>query len=375
MLWLLLACTSSSPELPPGILLVTIDTWRADHFSEDLSPEAWAVGEQGLVFQRAYSPIGLTTPAHASLFTGLQPPSHGVRGNNHHGYQLAESHTTLAEHLAAANWATGAFVSAYPAGPAGGLSQGFQVFDGPEAGERTAAETLEKARMWLTHQESPWFLWVHVYEPHGPYTPPSSAVRDHDPEGEKGAYAGEVRGVDRVLGPLYREALASGSWLAITSDHGEVLDEEPCHWQHERSSSDAVLRVPMVLAGPDIPTGQRDDPVGLMDLFPTVLQLAGVPDPGGHHGSSVLKISERTTWYGESGLCETDCSPGCSPSGFLGKDRVRFDSGERTVLRPGTRSSTDPAIQALFSDYPAPTLPEGPRDAEMGEALGYLDPR
>ena len=354
---------------------MTVDTWRADHFTEDLSPEAYAIGEQGLVFPQAYSPIGLTTPAHASLFTGLQPPEHGLRGNNHHGYSLNESYTTLAEHLTANAWATGAFVSAYPAGPTGGLAQGFQVFDGPDEGERPAYQTLERARMWLSEQNSPWFLWVHVYEPHGPYTPPKHAVRDHDPPGEKGAYAGEVRGVDRTLGPLYREVLAAGGWVAITSDHGEVLDEEPCHWQHERSSADVALRIPMILAGPGIPAERRTEPVGLMDLFPTLLALAKIADPGGHQGLSLLERSSRKTWYAESGLCEPDCSPGCSPAGFLGKDRVRYDQGKKTTLRPGTPSFTDPTTQALFEDYAAPTLPEGPSDAEKGAALGYLDPR
>lgn len=350
-----------------------MDTWRADHFSEDLSPEAFALGQQGVVFENAYSPIGLTTPAHASLFTGLRPPDHGLRGNNHHGYRLGEEFTTLAEHLAANQWSTGAFVSAYPAGPEGGLAQGFQVFDGPEEGERPSRQTLERARMWLSQQKGPWFLWVHAYEPHGPYTPPRGAIESHDPPGERGAYAGEVRGVDEILGPLYRQVLAAGGWVALSSDHGEVLDEEPCHWQHERSSSDAVLRIPMLLAGPGIEPAKRREPAVLMDLFPTLLGLAQIPDPGGHHGVDLLQPIQRETWYAESGICEPDCSPGCSPAGFLGKDRVRFDRGERTLLRPGTAQAATQELLDRFADYPAPELPDGTQDESMGRALGYLE--
>ena len=358
----------------PGVLLVTVDTWRADHLTADISPEAHALAERGLFFETAYTTIGLTTPAHASLFTGLLPPDHGLRGNNHHGYRLESEYTTLAEHFTAAGWATGAFVSAFPAGPSGGLDQGFQVFDGPEQGERATAITLEAARKWLSEQQTPWFLWVHAYEPHGPYTPPESAIKDSDPPGEKGAYAGEIRGVDRILGPLYRQVLAADGWVILTSDHGEILDEEPCHWQHARSSSDAVLRIPLVLAGPGIAPKQVTTPVGITDLFPTLLSIGGIADPGGHHGHSLLNPPANRSWFAESGLCEPDCSPGCAPAGFLGKDLVHIAGDQRTVLRPGTPTADNPEVQKLFENYGKPNAPKHDSDAAMGRALGYLEP-
>ena len=360
--------------MSPGILLVTVDTWRADHLTESISPEAFSLAQNGRHFKTAYTTIGLTTPAHASLFTGLLPPEHGLRGNNHHGYELAPSFTTLAELFSANGWSTGAFVSAFPAGPSGGLAQGFQVFDGPDAGERPTAATLKNARMWLAEQEGPWFLWVHAYDPHGPYTPPEHAITSEDPSGEKGAYAGEIRGADKILGPLYREVLANDGWVALTSDHGEVLDEEICHWQHERSSSDAVLRIPLVLAGPDIDAQTIEFPVGITDLFPTLLAWAGIADPGGHQGHNLMNPRQRDRWFAESGLCEPDCSPGCEPAGFLGKDRVRIQADTRTVLRPGTAAAREPSITTQFLDYGAPEAPTHSTDAAQGEALGYLDP-
>jgi arylsulfatase A-like enzyme len=368
MWWLLLACGSPEPAFAPGVLLVTVDTWRADHLSEAISPEAWDLAQRGARFENAYTTIGLTTPAHASLFTGKTPPEHGLRANNHHGYRLAESHLTLAEVFSAKNWATGAFVSAYPAGPAGGLDQGFAVFDGPEEGERSTAETLALARQWLEDQKQPWFLWVHAYDPHGPYTPTQA-----DSGGEKAAYAAEVRTADRLLGPLYREVLAAGGWVALSSDHGEVLDEETCQWQHERSSSDEVLRIPLVLAGPGIAPAVHSERVGITDLFPTLLAMAGIQPPEGQQGQSLLQPQHRPIWLAESGLCEPDCSPGCAPDGVLGKDRVVLGDQGRLRIRPGAGLEGNTSLAHHLEAYPAPALPEGTSQNALGQALGYTD--
>ena len=375
MLWLLLACGTPSPPMPPGILLVTIDTWRADHLNEGVSPEAYALAQRGMSFDQAYTTIGLTTPAHASLFTGLTPPKHGLRANNHHGYNLAAEHVTLAEHFQANGWATAAFVSAYPAGPDGGLDQGFGQFEGPASGERPTSETLESARHWLVEQNTPWFLWVHAYDPHGPYEAPPSMRRAEDPPKERGDYAAEVRYADRLLGPLYREVLAAGGSVVLTSDHGEVLDEEICHWQHARSSSDAVLKIPLVVAGPHIKPGVSSSPVSILDLFPTLLKMAKISDPGGHEGQDLFGPTQPRALFAESGLCETTCSPGCSPEGVAGKDLVRIDSNGRHRLRLGSSDESNSALTDLFSDYAAPgsTPPTDSIEIEQGKLLGYLD--
>jgi len=373
MLWLLLACSKPAPPIPPGILLVTVDTWRADHFSEHFSPEAWNVAQKGLRFENAYTTIGLTTPAHASLFTGLYPAEHGLRANNHHGYVLNPEYLTLAESLKSKGWSTGAFVSAYPAGPEGGLDQGFEVFDGPDQGERPTQTTLATARKWLSQQEGPWFLWVHAYEPHGPYTPPKAMQSKADGKGEKGAYAGEVRWADHMLGPLYREVLASDGWVVVTSDHGEVLDEEPCNWQHERSSGEGVLRIPLAIAGPGIDVDIRKDPVSIIDLFPSIHTIAKIPDPGGHQAQDLLAPVKREVWYAESGLCEPDCSPGCSPKGILGKDLVALSPDGQLQLRPGRGFEGRSELKPQLESYGKPDAPTESPQIEQGRALGYLD--
>lgn len=361
VLWLLLCC--SRPPKAPGVLLVTLDTWRADHFSPELTPEAWDLGERGARFRDAWSPIGLTTPAHATILTGHMPPEHGLRANNHHGYALGGDEVTLAERFQEAGYATAAFVSAYPAGPEGGMAQGFEHFSGPEASERPTAETLSEARAWLDQQGGPWFLWLHAYDPHGPYEPIGWDGEDSDPA----RYAGEVRQADRLLGPFVREAMARGSTVLWTSDHGEVLAEEKCGVQHERSSSEVVLRVPLVVAGPGVPGGAVDRRVGLSEVMPTLLHLAGLEDP-----REDLFTIDREVWVGESGLCDPNCTAGCAPEGVLGKDRVVY--GETSLIdRPGVGLLGDESLAPHLAGWAVPSGPTGTVDEERAKALGYME--
>lgn len=372
LLTLLLACQPKPPPAPPGVLLVTVDTWRSDSLHPDWSPNAWALADGGLSFRNAWSPIGLTSPAHASLFTGLLPPVHGVRGNNHHGYRLAPSFETVAETLQAQGIATGGFVSAYPVAGDAGLDQGFDVFSGPEQGERSGELAVSEALAWIAEQQGPWFAWVHVYEPHGPYTPPAAdlaaASKQPAPDPEVLNYRGEVHAADRILGPLYTAAQQRGAHIVLTADHGEVLTEEPCSWRHAVSSSPMVLRVPMVVSGPSVQPGVRDDMVGLTDLRDTLLHLSGVQAPT----RGVLDPSTREVWLGESGLCEAQCAPGCSPEGVLGKDRVAFgEAGGMYRDRPGVGGYGDPMLARALEGYPRPEAGALPGDLEKGAALGY----
>ncbi len=375
LLALLAGC--SAPSLPRGVLLVTVDTWRADHFTEATAPAAWAVAAGGRRYTNAWSPIGLTTPAHASLMTGLRPPDHGLRGNNHHGYRLDERFTTAAERFAAAGWDTAAFVSAWPAGPAGGMDQGFDTFDGPASGERPTAAAVEGALAWLDARDGPWFLWVHAYDPHGPYWPPAAdreALGIRGEGGDAARYAAEVHAADRALAPLYERAIAGGAHLVITADHGEILGEERCGWQHERSSAPGVLRVPLAVAGPGIEPAVDDAMVGLMDIFPTLLALGGLPDPGGHRGRALPRPG-RAAWVAESGLCDPQCAPGCAPAGFAGKDRAVYGAaGGRWLDRPGTAPRGEAPLATWLADWPRAAPPTEPSSPEEARTLGYIDP-
>jgi arylsulfatase A-like enzyme len=382
-------CSEAPGPAPPSIVLVTIDTWRADHLDHILTPNIHGLAEEGWRFDNAFTPIGLTSPAHASLLTGLMPGRHGMRANNHHGSSLPWKVETAPEHLRKLGWRTAAFVSAYPAGPEGGLSQGFQVFDGPEAAERSGDVAVAKAVGWLgtVPERESFFLWVHLYEPHGPYSPPrEDAIAVGASQGEADRYAAEVHAADRMLAPLLDAARDREALIAVTADHGEVLDEEICSWQHERSIHDSVLRVPLIIAGPGVPRSERrEEWVGLVDVLPTLLALLGQPALPEVDGVPMLEPgSGRDLWLAESGMCEPDCAPGCAPEGLGGRDRVVLTETWRVVDRPG-RGPWAEGVGAPFPEEwrgllaplpvfvpPAPAV--DPEAQQAAEALGYQDP-
>ena len=342
----------TAPEAPPRpvVALITVDTWRADYLGPGHTPEIWSLAEAGERYIQAYSPIGLTTPAHATMLTGQLPWVHGVEGNNHHGYALGPDPQVLPERYA--GWATGAFVSAYPAGPAGGLDRGWEVFDGPVSGERPGVETVARALEWLP-KDRPALLWVHVYEPHGPY--------EGRGETERERYEEEVGRADAALAPLLRTLTERQATIVLTSDHGEVLDEERCSYQHERSSSDHVLRVPLIRWGPDFTPQVITHRVGLVDI-PAL--LAG------------QTVAARPHWVGESGMCEADCAPGCAPTGLRGRDRVVIGEGGRWIDRPGrgrfSVGSPSAALAKELDSIPPVAEPAGV-GSDAARSLGYLD--
>ncbi len=349
-----LACTERSTMTgPPVTALITIDTWRLDHFSASHTPRLWALAGEGERFDSAWSPIGLTSPSHATMLTGLMPWEHGMEANNHHGYALSAS---IPRVMADDRWtdvAKGAFVSAYPAGPEGGIDVGFDVFDGPDAGERAGDETVGRAMAWLPDNQGA-FLWVHVYEPHGPYEGTGASDVER--------YAEEVRKADTVLTPLVEHLVARGSTIVVAADHGEVLLEERCGRQHERSTSDHVLRVPMFRWTPDRPSQVYGGMTGL-EAVPTLLK-GGMPQPG------AVRLAE-------SGICEAGCSPGCRPEGVLGRDRILVKpSGARAVLRSGvihTHGEITAAEVAALQAIPAVSAPGQP-NLESLRQLGYSEP-
>jgi hypothetical protein len=360
ILWLLACQLSSDPHLetapgtggsPPVVALITIDTWRADHLSPEMSPNVWALANEGERYTRAYSPMGLTTPAHGSMLTGLYPWEHGLAANNHHGYRLRPDVPVLPESFE--GWARGAFVSAYPAGPEGGLERGWDIFVGPPEGERPGSVAVSAAMDWLP-TDRPALLWVHVYEPHGPYV--GSGVTERE------RYGAEVRRADALLGPLIDLLKVRGATIVVAADHGEVLDEERCSYQHERSISEHVLRVPLIRWGPGIKPAVSDAIIGLNDV-PALLR-GETPPPRSH-------------WLAQSGMCESDCAPGCSPSGLTGRDTVVIDGGGRWVSRPGRGRFMvgQPAdgLAAKLDSVPSVSAPASEAN-QAAKSLGYLEP-
>ena len=302
LLPLTLACrTPSSPEraTPPArIVLVTIDTWRADAIGASGSgrvttPNLDALAAKGLYAPKAWTSATLTAPSHASILTGEQPYRHGLRNN--HGYKLAAGATTLASILRGAGYATAAFVSAHPVSRAGGFDAGFDTFDDTLAPgdalsvvprSRPGAATIDAARAWIAHAPARFFLWVHLYEPHDPYEPPEPyATRYRDRP-----YYGEVAYADELVGRL-RDAIGDPggertAWI-VCGDHGESLGEHG-EQTHSLFVYDATARVPLIVWSPGRVPASRREGARLVDVLPTVLALARVPIPAGLDGRSII---------------------------------------------------------------------------------------
>lgn len=312
------ACTAPSPDAPTSdtpvvarpdanVLLVTIDTLRADRVGvyggpTGATPVIDGVAARGVTFTSAYSPVPLTLPAHTSLMTGTYPMFHGVRDNVAH--HVPDEVETLAEALAARGYRTGAFVSSFVLDSSWGLDQGFETYvddfdtggatrfavgGGQEGLERVAEETVDRSRDWLAEDTArPFFLWVHLFDPHAPYTPPEPYLSRH-----AGApYVGEIAYTDaqvgRLLDRLDELGLRDDTVIVIAGDHGESLGEHG-EVQHGLFIYEETIRVPLVVAVPGATGGVvRDDPVSLVDVAPTVLEIVGAPPLGTTQGVGLL---------------------------------------------------------------------------------------
>ena len=283
---------------PKRIVLVTIDTWRFDALGASGSgrvktPNLDAFAAGGLYVPKAWSSSTLTAPSHATLLTGLQPYRHDVRDN--HGFRLASSVPTLASLLRENGYATAAFVSAHPLARIIGLDHGFTVYDDRCApGDllsvvprwRPGAETIEAARGWLRTAPDRFFLWVHLYEPHDPYTPPEpykSAYR-------AAPYYGEVAYADELIGRLKAALGAAGEndtlWI-ITGDHGESLGDHG-EATHGLFVYDQTARVPLIVWAPGVISAAQMQFARLVDVTPTVLAISGLPQPPGLDGRALV---------------------------------------------------------------------------------------
>lgn len=315
-----------APAAPVGrVLLITIDTLRADHVGVYGGPRATpaidALAEQAVLFTEACTPTPSTGPAHASLFTGRYPWHHGVLDN---AVSLDPRDSTLATRLGAAGFATAGFVSSYILHERFGFGRGFATyrFEPSQAyfwrGKRRqrfwtrGAETTEAALDWLAaHREEPWFVWVHYFDPHSPYEPPPDYARAADePVDLAGkvlppgiytkarlarlirAYRGEVAYADAQVGRLVkglrRLELLEGTTVILTSDHGEGLGDHGV-LEHGVNLFEELVRVPLLIRAPGLAPGRRlAGPVQLEDVAPTILALLEVPVPERLDGRSLL---------------------------------------------------------------------------------------
>jgi choline-sulfatase len=282
----LLAATSS----PPNLLLVTVDTLRADHVGAygDAKAQTRAfdrLAREGVLVEEAVAQVPQTRPSHASILTGRYPYEHGVRDNA--AGPIAPGMPTLATVLKAAGYDTAAFIGAYPVSRSSGLDRGFDVYDDPfekaadGRTERRAQEVVDRAVGWLGRARSrPFLLWVHLFDPHAPYTPPPPFAGRFNGRPYDGEVAYADSQVERLLAWLDRSGQRQRTLVVVTSDHGEGLGQ---HGEEEHGILvyDSTLHVPLVLSWPGrLPPGTRvRGQFRSVDLLPTLLELLGVPAP------------------------------------------------------------------------------------------------
>lgn len=388
----------------PNIVLISIDTLRSDRlpaygYDGVETPAIDRLAADGVLFERAYTHVNVTLPSHVSVFTGLLPPEHGVRDNS--GYRLDEGIPTLAGTLRAEGYATGGFVSSYVLRAGTGVERGFDVYDdgvrfetGRDFGElqRPGLETLDAASRWLGDVgDSPFFLFLHLYEPHAPYNPPPPfADRYDDP------YDGEVAAADAVVGELVRRLEQRGLYrdalVILLSDHGEGLMDHG-EMDHLILVYREVLQVPLIVK---LPGGERAGErvaanAQLGDVAPTVHSLLGLERPAGLSGADLLGLGAEAPDAAPRQIVSESVYPrihfGWSDLGSVVEGDLHFiESPEPELFRlsedPGERNNViqeeraaarrlRAALEAIDRSLASPAE-EDPETRRRLESLGYL---
>jgi len=297
----------SVPAEPPvSVLLVTIDTLRADRADPDgpfpdLTPNLAGLARRGVRFTDATAHAPLTFPSHVSIMTGLFPSAHGARDNG--SYVLRDEALTLAELLKARGYRTAAFVASFVLARGFGLAQGFDTYgdqfdvSGSRYSfadlQRRGAEVAGDTAAWLeaaAADPGPVFVWMHLYDPHAPYEAPKAFADRHPGQ----PYNAEVAAADWAVGYVLDrlpDQFRDHMLVIVTSDHGEGLGDhgEP---EHGIFLYDSTLHVPLIIAGAGLPAGRIvREQVRLVDLMPTILDLTGTALPEGLAGESLAPLA------------------------------------------------------------------------------------
>lgn len=399
----------------PNIILITIDTVRADHlgcygYGEIQTPTLDGLARDGVVFEHAISQVPLTWPSHAAILTGTYPFQNGVQDFT--GQPLAPQFHSIAEALKQHGYATGAVVSAFVLDRSWGLNRGFDFYDDAFSAEtfqkkdiglvdRRAGESVTHAIAWLKKTpHRPFFLWLHLYDPHSPYDPPEpfrAQYRDH-------LYDGEIAYTDHELGRLIaylkQNRLYDATLITLLSDHGESLGE---HGEHEHGFFvyDSTVHIPLIVkppAGSGIRRGRVARPVETVAVAPALLQFAGMKDPiqkqFDSHGLFGSEAEKEDTSYSETFYPFS--SFGWSPLHALETGRYHYIEAPQPELYdlaidPGEKNniaSQQSATLAVLKDKIAKLLREkpftpakggnsglSPDAAEKLRALGYVSYR
>jgi len=272
---LLLSCAKHREPKHPNVLLITLDTFRADRIGPQ-TPALQKLAAESVRFANADSPVPLTLPAHCSLLSGVLPLHHGVRQNGANPFP--SDREDLATAFNAAGYRTGGFVSSFVLDRRFGLTRGFDLYDDEiprdtsnEAGsldaERPGNVTVDRALAWLKQSDArPFFAWVHLYDAHAPYAPPAPYPQTYD---------GEVQFVDAQVARLLESVDRANTIVAVVGDHGESLGEHG-ELTHGLLLYQPTLHVPLMIASPDVKPREVKTTVSTIDLAPTLASLAGV---------------------------------------------------------------------------------------------------
>jgi len=317
--WLAPAVLASAQTNPPApVILISIDTLRADHlgvygYTRIHTPNFDALARQGTVFEAIDSQIPLTLPSHASLFTSTYPFANGVEENDQ---RVAPGAVTLASVLQANGYQTAAFVGSVLMDRSLGLDQGFDFYDSPfhRAAEesrnlfaagvrRDGALVVRAARQWLSQNRAqPVFAFLHLYDLHAPYTHAPSAEGLPNAAG----YDAEIAYVDRLLGQFQQALIQDGWWdrslVVLLSDHGESLGDHG-EASHGYFMYQSTLRVPLIVHWPRGVSGyaaRAAQPAGLIDVAPAILDFLKLPAPSAFVGSSLLPAARAATSDGRA---------------------------------------------------------------------------
>lgn len=375
--------SSKPPALRPSILLVTLDTTRADALGPNAAgietPGFNALVARGRRFTRAYAGVPETLPAHTSMMTGLYPAGHGIHEN---GRAVPAEQALLAERLQQSGYRTAAFVSSFVLARRFGLGRGFETYDDVEDPERSSRETTDRAVEYLREpSEKPRLLWVHYFDAHAPYAPPEPFRARY----ARNPYLGEVAAVDEQLQRLVEafEKNAPGPIaILVAGDHGEGLGDHG-ESTHGNLLYESTMRVPLVLVGPGVGPGVVDTPVSTRRIFDTVLDLAGL---GGASSLRATTAPEVVLGEAMKPFLEYGWQPqvmavdGAHKVIFAGRNEVydvAADPGETRDIASSALVSR--SARTALKDYPvpAPGLARAPtslseEDRKKLASLGYV---
>jgi len=292
--------------IQPNILLITLDTTRADHlgcygYKKNITPHIDFLAQQGLIFLEAYTPVPLTLPSHCSILTGLYPSSHQVHNNGL--YQLQSNFLTLAEILKKEGYLTAAFVSSFTLDSRFGLDQGFDYYDDQFnenqplknfRSERKAAQVYQAFQRWFNQRpQGKFFCWIHFFDPHLPYNPPPPFQQKFS----KRPYDGEIAYMDFYIGKiidlLEKNDLLEKTVIILVGDHGEALGDKK-EIDHGLFLYNSTLKVPLILftRGNWLPSKKVvKTRVRTIDIFPTILEICQTNDISSDvQGQSLLPL-------------------------------------------------------------------------------------